>query len=80
MTYQIMKKICSAHHKRGERVREFNLCPDVYAKFRKKEIIYRNYSFRLVSEYWEQVDGVYIMQLETKIGKIVIRNYYYTYD
>lgn len=80
MTYQIMKKICSAHHKRGERVREFNLAPDIYDKFRKKRLVYRERYFDLVSENWENIDGVYIMRLETSIGVINIRHYYYIYD
>lgn len=72
--------ICSLHHKRGEQVREFNLAPDIYDKFRKKRILFREKYFDLVSENWENVDGVYIMRLKTSIGIISIRHYYYTYD
>lgn len=72
--------ICSAHHKRGERVKEFNLAPDLYNKFRKKQLGFRDAYFNLISENWECVDGVYLLRLETKIGTIAIRNYYYTYD
>lgn len=75
-----MMIVCAAHHKRGERVKEFNLAPDIYCKFRKKQIKYRDGYFNLVSENWEYIDGVYLMILETKRGIIGIRHYCYSYD
>jgi hypothetical protein len=70
--------ICSAHHKRGEKVREFNLSPFLYNKTQKKTVRYRDYEVNLISKGWIDVDGVFYLELNTSEGILYITDYTYS--
>lgn len=70
--------ICSAHHKRGDQVKEFNLSPFLFQKLTKFHIAYRNYTVNLISEGWFEVEGVYYLELNTSQGIVYVTDYIYT--
>lgn len=63
-----MQMICSRHHKRGERVLEFNINPFFMNQVTKNIYRYREYDIFIVSEGWQKVDGYYYKEIHTSEG------------
>lgn len=78
MNWKTMQMICSAHHKRGEQVKEFNLSPLFFNKLKKKEFIYRNRLIPIISDSWQLIDYFYCRELKTSEGILYIKDLTYT--
>jgi hypothetical protein len=78
MIYKKLLMVCSNHFKRGERVKEFNLCPYNYNQFLNKSITYRKVEIPFVCEGWIKIDNAYYLELNTTFGTVYITDYYYT--
>jgi len=65
-----MAVICSAHHKRGEEVVEFNLSPHYYKNL--KNFKYRGKDIPIVSEGWSTIQDYYYRELRTSEGILLV--------
>lgn len=66
--FNLMKMICSSHHKRGEEVMEFNLSPHYYKEFLKKELLYNHKPIPVISEGWVRIGDYYYLEMYTAEG------------
>lgn len=77
--------ICSAHHKRGEKIKYFNMSPPVYetvTKIKKENLFtYRDQVIPIVCEGWQSIEGVWFHPFTTTEGNIIsIEMTYAIYD
>ncbi len=68
MIYRQMKMICSAHKKRGEQVKEFNLSPHYFKYLKKFTITYDGREIPIICEGWKRVEKFYYLEMETTHG------------
>lgn len=69
--------ICSHHHSRGEKIKEFNISPR-HMKYFKSGMVYRNETIPVVSEGWERFGKLEVLSLQTNRGDLLIADFYYT--
>lgn len=72
MILKLLLKICSAHHKRGEEVVEFNLSPIDYEKYKHIDFTYRGKKITFVSDHWVKIDKHYYREINSSEGYIYI--------
>jgi hypothetical protein len=72
-----MRKICSHHYRRGERIKEFNIPPSFLHFYPSRVIAYRDQVIPVVSEGWVVVDGTQILEMQTAGGPTFTLNITY---
>ena len=72
-----MRKICSHHYKRGERIKEFNVPPSFIPFYPSGVYAYRDQVIPIVSEGWVVLNGTQILELQTAGGPTFTLNMTY---
>ena len=78
MIYKKLLMICSQHHTRGEKIKEFNIAPRHMKYFQSGGIVYRNEKIPIISEGWGRNGKIEILYLQTNRGDLIISDLYYT--
>ena len=75
--FNLMRTICSAHQKRGEEVKEFNLSPHFYDKFTVFQIAWQGKLIPIVCKNWIKIDGYWCYELTTTEGVVYVKDIVY---